>query len=83
MVLTVLPAGQTYDRSALNKWFERHQPPTDPKTNVVLADTKVVPNWALREALIEWHESQGTDVILEPPAEQVQKSAHSVNHQCV
>lgn len=45
-------------------------PAADPKTNVVLVDTSVVPNWALREALNDWHEQQGTK-LLDPPAEQV------------
>jgi len=67
--VVVCTTGQTYDRDSLNRWFERHHPPTDPKTNVVLVDTSVVPNWALREALNDWHEQQGTK-LLDPPAEQ-------------
>jgi hypothetical protein len=40
--VVVCTTGQTYDRGALEEWFHRHKPATDPATNVVLRDTAVV-----------------------------------------
>ena len=72
--VVVCTTGQTYDRGALEEWFQRHKPATDPTTNVVLSDTAVVPNWALREALTEYHKTHRL-APLAPPAVQVSKRA--------
>jgi hypothetical protein len=72
--VVVCTTGQTYDRGALEEWFQRHKPATDPTTNVVLSDTAVVPNWALREALTEYHKTHRL-APLAPPAVQVRKRA--------
>jgi len=67
--VVVCTTGQTYERSAVETWFNNHRPPTDPATNVVLTDTRTVPNWALREAINEWRSQHGIEV-LPPPASQ-------------
>mmetsp|Transcript_35896 Transcript_35896/g.49817 ORF Transcript_35896/g.49817 Transcript_35896/m.49817 type:complete len:207 (+) Transcript_35896:120-740(+) len=67
--VVVCATGQTYERHDLDRWFSLHHPPSDPITNVILPDTSVVPNWALREALNSWHNEQGT-AGLPPPAVQ-------------
>jgi len=42
----VAATGQTYERSAIETWFEKHD--TDPSTGQELKDKTLVPNYALR-----------------------------------
>mmetsp|Transcript_8872 Transcript_8872/g.12273 ORF Transcript_8872/g.12273 Transcript_8872/m.12273 type:complete len:309 (+) Transcript_8872:955-1881(+) len=44
--------GHTYERAAIEKWFEDHT--TDPKTGERV-DKKVIPNWALKGAIDEFN----------------------------
>lgn len=70
--VVVCGTGQTYEREAVESWFCRHQPATDPATNVILDSTQVVPNWAIREALNQWLRDKGA-LPLPPPAQQARR----------
>ena len=49
--------GHCYDRESITEWFRRRQPPTSPKTGVVLTSTELIPNHNLRQAIQEWREA--------------------------
>jgi len=46
--------GFTYERAAIEKWFETHA--TSPMTGAQLSNQSVTPNHALRSAILEWQE---------------------------
>ncbi|CAM6118549.1 unnamed protein product [Calypogeia fissa] len=48
--------GQTYDRSSIEKWFEKGHN-TCPSTRQVLEDMEIVPNHTLRRLIQEWQVS--------------------------
>ena len=50
--------GHCYDRESITEWFRCRQPPTSPKTGVVLTSTELIPNHNLRQAIQEWRETQ-------------------------
>jgi hypothetical protein len=50
--------GQTYEREAIEEWFEGHD--TSPATNLVLENKRLNPNIALRGAIEEWKETYET-----------------------
>ena len=49
-----IASGQTYERSAIEKWFLQHT--TCPTMGVELKDLNVHPNIALRQSIAEWRE---------------------------
>ena len=49
-----IASGQTYERSAIEKWFLQHT--TCPTMAVELKDLNVHPNIALRQSIAEWRE---------------------------
>ena len=48
--------GHTYSRAAIEQWLDDHN--TSPATGAVLAHRDLVPNHALRNAIIEWREME-------------------------
>jgi hypothetical protein len=46
--------GHTYEKSSISKWLETHN--TSPLTGAPLADKSLIPNLALRNAVIDWCE---------------------------
>lgn len=44
--------GFTYDRNAIEEWFEEHD--TSPVTNLPILSKILIPNYALVSAIIEW-----------------------------
>ena len=61
--------GMTYERSQIVRWFSLTNPHTgrrnitDPMTNVVLANRDLIPNFALKNAIVEWNAMK--DVFIE------------------
>lgn len=53
--VTTVPAGQTYERLALEEWMQKSD--RDPNTNVPI--TATVPNFALRKAIEDWVKKTG------------------------
>ena len=47
--------GQTYDRFAILKWFERHS--TSPLTGLVLPSKQLVQNYELKEQILQYANS--------------------------
>ena len=45
--------GMTYERSQIEQWFENHN--TDPLTGIHLPNKILIPNFALRNAIVEWN----------------------------
>ena len=57
----ILEDGQSYDRKSITKWFSERQPPTSPKTGVVLTSTNLIPNVNLRQVIQNWEEEKRQD----------------------
>ncbi|KAG8482242.1 hypothetical protein CXB51_026984 [Gossypium anomalum] len=49
----IVSTGQTYDRSSIARWMEEGHC-TCPKTGQMLDDTRIVPNRALRNLIVQW-----------------------------
>ncbi|MBA0569649.1 hypothetical protein Golob_003367 [Gossypium lobatum] len=49
----IVSTGQTYDRSSIVRWMEEGHC-TCPKTGQMLDDTRIVPNRALRNLIMQW-----------------------------
>ncbi|MBA0870648.1 hypothetical protein Goshw_015314, partial [Gossypium schwendimanii] len=49
----IVSTGQTYDRSSIARWMEEGHC-TCPKTGQMLDDTRIVPNRALRNLIMQW-----------------------------
>ena len=47
--------GQTYERECIVRWLRAKQ--TDPISNAKLPNKKLVPNFALRGAIVQWKET--------------------------
>jgi U-box domain len=45
--------GFTYEAEAIKEWFDSGQD-VSPMTNQKLAHRELIPNWALRSAILEW-----------------------------
>ncbi|KAK7412486.1 hypothetical protein VNO78_03950 [Psophocarpus tetragonolobus] len=60
----IISTGQTYDRSSISRWMEEGHT-TCPKTGQMLAHTRLVPNRALRNLIVQWCTAHG--VPLEAP----------------
>ncbi|XP_020232324.1 U-box domain-containing protein 17 [Cajanus cajan] len=60
----IISTGQTYDRSSISRWMEEGHT-TCPKTGQMLANTRLVPNRALRNLIVQWCTAHG--VPLDPP----------------
>lgn len=54
----IISTGQTYDRSSISRWMEEGHC-TCPKTGQVLVHTKLVPNRALRNLIMQWCTANG------------------------
>ena len=50
------PNGFTYERSAIERWFENHD--TDPETGATLESKALIPNRRLRSMIREFQERQ-------------------------
>ena len=50
--------GHSYERKSITKWFSERQPPTSPKTGLVLTSTELIPNHNLRQAIQNWREAE-------------------------
>ena len=48
----VYESGHTYERAAIERWFEEHS--TDPKTNIQLTRKDIIPNHGLRSTIQEF-----------------------------
>ena len=48
--------GFTYERAAITSWFEVHS--TSPRTNVVLEDFNLIPNFALKAVIAQYLSEQ-------------------------
>jgi len=57
----VTAVGQTYERSAIESWFNRGHK-TDPATNILLPHTELQPNMILRNQIEFWNEKDLTTV---------------------
>ena len=53
----ILSDGHTYERDAIEKWFETKD--TSPTTNLKIAAKTLTPNVALRQNIEEWREENG------------------------
>ena len=53
--------GMTMKEVKLERWFSQNN--TDPMTNVVLANRDLIPNFALKNAIVEWNAMK--DVFIE------------------
>ncbi|CAL0334708.1 unnamed protein product [Lupinus luteus] len=60
----IISTGQTYDRSSISRWMEEGHT-TCPKTGQMLGHTRLVPNRALRNLVMQWCIAHG--VPLDPP----------------
>lgn len=58
----IVSTGQTYERSCIEKWLEEGHG-TCPKTQQILANTTLTPNYVLRSLIAQWCEANG----IEPP----------------
>ncbi|KAL6206746.1 hypothetical protein ACLB2K_023993 [Fragaria x ananassa] len=54
----IIATGQTYDRSSISRWLEEGHC-TCPKTGQMLPHTKLVPNKALRNLILQWCTAYG------------------------
>ena len=50
--------GHCYDRESITEWFRRRQPPTSPKTGLVLTSTELIPIHNLRQAIQRWRKAE-------------------------
>ncbi|KAJ8762028.1 hypothetical protein K2173_006630 [Erythroxylum novogranatense] len=60
----IVSTGQTYDRSSIARWMEEGHY-TCPKTGQQLANTRLVPNRALRNLILQWCTAHG--IPYDPP----------------
>ncbi|XVE88250.1 hypothetical protein DITRI_Ditri19aG0054800 [Diplodiscus trichospermus] len=60
----IISTGQTYDRSSITRWMEEGHC-TCPKTGQMLSHTRLVPNRALRNLIMQWCTAHG--VPYDPP----------------
>ncbi|XP_065877265.1 U-box domain-containing protein 17 [Euphorbia lathyris] len=60
----IISTGQTYDRSSISRWVEEGHC-TCPKTGQMLVNTRLVPNRALRNLIVQWCSAHG--VPYDPP----------------
>ncbi|OAY24996.1 U-box domain-containing protein 17 [Manihot esculenta] len=60
----IVSTGQTYDRSSISRWVEDGHS-TCPKTGQMLTNTRLVPNRALRNLIVQWCTAHG--IACEPP----------------
>ncbi|WCJ27251.1 U-box domain-containing protein 17 [Euphorbia peplus] len=60
----IVSTGQTYDRSSISRWVEEGHC-TCPKTGQMLINTRLVPNRALRNLIVQWCSAHG--VPYDPP----------------
>ena len=51
--------GHTYERLAIEHWFERRR--TSPKTGEALENTLLLPNHTIRSQIVEWRERHEQD----------------------
>jgi hypothetical protein len=64
----IISTGQTYDRSSISRWIdEGHR--TCPKTGQMLVHSRVVPNKALRNLIMQWSAVHG--IPYDPPESSV------------
>ena len=56
----ILASGHTYDRPSITAWLKTRK--TDPMTGMRLRHTEMVPNHALKSAIIDWVEKHGGGV---------------------
>ncbi|KAK2393774.1 U-box domain-containing protein [Trifolium repens] len=54
----IISTGQTYDRSSISRWMDEGHT-TCPKTGQTLAHTRLVPNRALRNLIVQWCSAHG------------------------
>ena len=55
-VLVVESIGNTYERRAIEAWFARRGPLTDPKSGLPVSSSVVVPNLLLASLIRDWCE---------------------------
>ena len=60
----IISTGQTYDRSSISRWMDEGHT-SCPKTGQTLAHTRLVPNRALRNLIVQWCSAHG--IPLDPP----------------
>ncbi|CAK7350371.1 unnamed protein product [Dovyalis caffra] len=60
----IISTGQTYDRSSISRWMEEGHC-TCPKTGQMLMNTRLVPNRALRNLIVQWCIAHG--IPYDPP----------------
>ncbi|KAB5560727.1 hypothetical protein DKX38_005684 [Salix brachista] len=60
----IISTGQTYDRSSISRWMEEGHC-TCPKTGQMLMNTRLVPNRALRNLIVQWCTAHG--IPCDPP----------------
>ncbi|KAG5235111.1 U-box domain-containing protein [Salix suchowensis] len=60
----IISTGQTYDRSSISRWMEEGHC-TCPKTGQMLMNTRLVPNRALRNLIVQWCTAHG--IPYDPP----------------
>ena len=49
----LLPDGHTFEQSAIEEWLKRHS--TSPVTNQHVGGCSLVPNWAIKKVVDDWH----------------------------
>ncbi|KAK2447486.1 U-box domain-containing protein [Trifolium repens] len=54
----IISTGQTYDRSSISRWMDEGHT-TCPKTGQTLVHTRLVPNRALRNLIVQWCSAHG------------------------
>ncbi|CAF1970373.1 U-box domain-containing protein 17-like [Brassica napus] len=54
----IISTGQTYDRSSIARWIEEGHC-TCPKTGQMLTDSRIVPNRALKNLIVQWCTASG------------------------
>ncbi|OAY26371.1 hypothetical protein MANES_16G042400v8 [Manihot esculenta] len=69
----IISTGQTYDRSSISRWVEEGHC-TCPKTGQMLTNSRLVPNRALRNLIVQWCTAHGMPY--EPP-ENIDSSAEA------
>ncbi|XP_059664448.1 U-box domain-containing protein 17 [Cornus florida] len=70
----IISTGQTYDRASISRWMEEGHC-TCPKTGQMLVHSRLVPNRALRNLIVQWCTAHG--ITLDPP-ESGESSAESI-----
>ncbi|KAK6942951.1 Armadillo [Dillenia turbinata] len=56
----IISTGQTYERACIKKWLEAGNV-TCPKTQQIISNTTLTPNYALRSLIFSWCEANGVD----------------------